>query len=681
MTDKTPPQVMQQIAGAARNRQLDRAAVLAEQAIAGYPEDSVLAALAGAIEFHRGQFARAIPLLRRALAAHPQDPVIRGNLIEALFKEGNGAAALELCDDASAMADPSLRIAGMGAFLAQDQGDQVRAAELYKHVVKQRPDDWSSLNNLGNALSALGHNDEAIEILRKAAALAGPSQPIRVNLGNALIQAGRIEEAEALLQSAADAAPDDAVPMLALFAMYRDLGREDASYAAIADAAQRAPREAEIRSDYGQEASKRNDYEIAEREFEAALTLDPTLGPSYVGFGSLYERTNREHELDQLIARARASEIDPQSIAFLEALLLKRGGDIEAAFAALEASGDVVVEGRKFHLRGTMLDRLGRYDEAFEAFAAMNSYWLSSPTQPKERAALYRQSMAADAALLSPELVRGWSNVPVSDGRASPVFLVGFPRSGTTLLDTMLMREPRVAVLEEEHCLAELETKVGGVSSLAGLTDAAIQEGRDFYFGQVAKLVDLKPDTVIVDKHPLHLGKVVVARRFFPDARFILALRHPCDVILSCYLTNFRINNAMSNFLDLDDAAAMYAVAFGAWEKARATFDLPVGTVVYERLVEDTARELRPLFDWLGFDWPGDDVDHRHAARARGLVTTASYSQVTEPIYQRARGRWHNYEQYLAPLFDRLRPWADKYGYSLEDDRIPSWPVTQAGAE
>lgn len=677
MTENTPPEVMQQIAVAARSRQLDRAAVLAAQAISDYPGDTVLAALAGAIEFHRGQFARAIQLLWRALEEHPEDPVIRGNLVESLLKEGKNTAALELCDDASARADASLRIAGMGAFLAQEQGDLVRAAELYAHVVNERPDDWSSLNNLGNALSGLGRNDEAIDLLRRAAKLAGPSQPIQVNLGNALIQAGRIDEAEALLLGAAEAAPDDEVPMLALFAMYRDLGREDDSYAAIAAAARRAPGHAEIRSDYGQEASKRNDYEIAEREFVAALTLNPKLGPSYVGFGSLYERTNREHELDHLIARARANEIDEQSIAFLEALLLKRGGDIEAAFDALEAAGDVVVEGRKFHLRGTMLDRLGRYDEAFEAFKAMNGYWLSSPTQPKARAELYRQSMAADAALLDRELVRGWSDVPVCDGRASPIFLVGFPRSGTTLLDTMLMREPRVAVLEEEHFLAELETKMGGVSSLAGLSATAIQEGRDFYFDQVANLVELKSDTVVVDKHPLHLGKVAVARRFFPDARFILALRHPCDVILSCYLTNFRINNAMSNFLDLDDAVAMYQVAFGAWEKARETFDLPVGTVVYERLVEDTARELRPLFDWLGFDWPGDDVDHRQAARARGLVTTASYSQVTEPIYQRARGRWHNYEHHLAPVLERLRPWIERFGYSLEDERIPPWPTEQ----
>lgn len=106
-------------------------------------------------------------------------------------------------------------------------------------------------------------------------------------------------------------------------------------------------------------------------------------------------------------------------------------------------------------------------------------------------------------------------------------------------------------------------------------------------------------------------------------------------------------------------------------------FQLPVKTVVYERLVQDTPRELRPLFEWLGLDWPGDDLDHRTAARARGVVHTASYAQVTEPIYARAMGRWHNYVDHLAPVLERLRPWVEKFGYSLEDGRIPAWPVDQ----
>jgi hypothetical protein len=143
----------------------------------------------------------------------------------------------------------------------------------------------------------------------------------------------------------------------------------------------------------------------------------------------------------------------------------------------------------------------------------------------------------------------------------------------------------------------------------------------------------------------------------------VLALRHPCDVVLSCYLTNFRINNAMANFLRLEDAAALYDLSFTHWEKAKALFDLPVGTVVYERLVEDKDRELRPLFDWLGLAWPGEAFDHRDAARARGTVATASYAQVTEPIYTRAAGRWTQYRTQLEPVLPVLASWIKRFGY------------------
>jgi hypothetical protein len=178
----------------------------------------------------------------------------------------------------------------------------------------------------------------------------------------------------------------------------------------------------------------------------------------------------------------------------------------------------------------------------------------------------------------------------------------------------------------------------------------------------------------VIDKQPLHANKIQTIMRFFPDARIILALRHPCDVMLSCFLTNFRTNHAMSNFLDLHEGAELYDLTFRQLQRAKEAFGFKIGTVVYERLVEDKSRELRPLFDWLGMEWPGDDADHRDAARARGVVRTASYSQVTEPLYKRAAGRWTQYRAQLEPIFPILKPWIDKFGYSLDDGRHPDWP-------
>lgn len=658
-------EAVRRIAALARAGQLDAAAIRVVDAIARHPADAVLSALGGAIEFHRGQFRRAIPYLEVAFREKPNDLTIRINLAESHFHEGNTAAALQLCDEASALTDPSLRLARLGAHLAQTLEDFPLAVRLYRHLVGRDADDWSLWNNLGNALGSVDDHDGAVEALRKAVALAPDSQPIRVNLGNALIDAGRSDEAEVVLTRAGSDFADDPTPFLSLFNLYRLVGREDDAYAAIMEAARRAPNDASIQSDHGQEAARRNLYGEAEAAFEAAIRLDPKLGPAYVGLASVYERMNREVELEPLRIRAEAAGTDDQSMSYIDALRFKRAEAFDDAFSALEAAGDVIIPGRKYHLRGIMLDRLGQHGDAFEAFSAMNEYWLADPTIPAERARRYREMVAAETAVLKPEWLERWTPALPFDDRPSPIFIVGFPRSGTTLLDTMLMADPRVRVLEEEPFLSQAEQELGGVEALASATEDQIRAAREGYFARVASICDLEADSIVVDKHPLHLNKVPVALRLFPDARFVLAMRHPCDVLLSCYITNFRINAAMANFLDLDDAAALYDLTFTHWEKARALFDVPVATIVYERLVEDTEGQLEPVFDWLGLQWPGKAFDHTKAARARGTVATASYAQVTEPVYSRAKGRWTKYRRHLERVHPVLAPWIERYGYDF----------------
>lgn len=656
-------EAVRRIAALARGGQLDAAAIQLVEAIAQHPGDAVLSALGGAIEFHRGQFKRAIPYLEVAFREKPNDLTIRINLAESHFHEGNHAAALALCDEAIALADPSLRLARLGAHLAQAQEDFPLAIRLYRHLVKCDAKDWSLWNNLGNALGFEGDHEGAVEALQKAVALAPDSKPIRINLGNALIDAGNGDEAEAVLTRAGKDFADDATPFLSLFNLYRLVGREDDAYAAIAEAARRAPDDASIQSDHGQEAARRNRYDEAEAAFETAVRLDPKLGPPYVGLASVYERMNREVELEPLKIRAEAAGTDAQSMSYIDALRFKRAEAFDDAFAALEAAGDVIVPGRKHHLRGIMLDRMGRHDEAFEAFTAMNEHWQADPSMPTERARQYRDMIVTATDVLTPEWLRSWTPALPFEDRPSPIFIVGFPRSGTTLLDTMLMADPRVRVLEEEPFLAEAEAELGGVEALATATEDQVRAAREGYFRRAAAICELDAESIVVDKHPMHLNKVPVIRRLFPGARFVLAMRHPCDVLLSCYITNFRINAAMANFLDLDDAAALYDLTFTHWEKARALFDVPVATIIYERLVEDTEGQLEPVFDWLGLQWPGKAFDHTKAARARGTVATASYAQVTEPIYSRAKGRWTKYRRHLERIHPVLAPWIERYGH------------------
>ena len=119
----------------------------------------------------------------------------------------------------------------------------------------------------------------------------------------------------------------------------------------------------------------------------------------------------------------------------------------------------------------------------------------------------------------------------------------------------------------------------------------------------------------------------------------------------------------MANCVDLQKTAELYDVSFGFWQKASELLHVPVHPVRYENMVEDVEGELRPLFDYLDLDWNEAALDHQHTAQNRGTITTASYAQVTEPIYQRSAGRWSQYRKQLEPVLPVLQPWIDRFGY------------------
>ena len=137
------------------------------------------------------------------------------------------------------------------------------------------------------------------------------------------------------------------------------------------------------------------------------------------------------------------------------------------------------------------------------------------------------------------------------------------------------------------------------------------------------------------------------------------------DVLLSCYFSSFRLTPQLANFLRLDTAAEFYDLAFSSWERSRELMPIDVHTVVYEKLVENSEAELRPVADWLGIDWRDEMLDHAETAASRELIATASYAQVTEPVYRRSVGRWQQYRSHLEPVLPVLRPWAEKFGYSI----------------
>ena len=201
---------------------------------------------------------------------------------------------------------------------------------------------------------------------------------------------------------------------------------------------------------------------------------------------------------------------------------------------------------------------------------------------------------------------------------------------------------------------------------LRDMTSVEIDRYRAAYFADVDRLAPDALGRLIVDKEPLGLISTPLLHRVFPDARYVFAERHPCDVVLSCFTISTRFNLRIGHFFDLASIARLYDRVLTFWERCREVLPLTVHVVRYERLVEDPQSELRGLADFAGLAWDPEHMDHRLNAAARPFIASPSYAQVSEPIYTRARGRWLRYRRQMEPVLPILAPWIEKMGYRFD---------------
>jgi len=463
----------------------------------------------------------------------------------------------------------------------------------------------------------------------------------------------------------ADDFPDDPKPLGELHALLKREGREKEALDAIEKALERAPEDIELLLGLASHLSSMIKSNEAEAVYSRVLELDEDNAIAHIGLAVCFDLTNRTQELASLVGQAEEREVGPNALNFIRAFDHRRAKRFAEGLAALEQVPDDLETARRCHLMAQLLEGVGRYDEAFASYTRMNELMSAEGAPPEPRAGKYRDMIRARREAMTEEWVGRWRLETSEDPRPAPVFLVGFPRSGTTLLDTMLMGHPKIEVLEEEPTLHKAFELFPAYEDVPVATDEQIRAARDAYFETVGALTPLKPGNLLVDKNPLAMNAVPFIRRLFPDARIILALRHPCDVLLSCYVTNFRLNDGMASFVNLETGADLYDISFSYLERVQELMPTPTHQVVYEKVVENRDAELRGLFDFLGLDWHDAVLDHQSTALGRGRIKTASYAQVVEPIYKRSAGRWQNYRKHLEPIFPILRPWVEKFGYEL----------------
>jgi hypothetical protein len=263
-----------------------------------------------------------------------------------------------------------------------------------------------------------------------------------------------------------------------------------------------------------------------------------------------------------------------------------------------------------------------------------------------------------------------WPKAPAApisaDAPRTHVFLVGFPRSGTTLLETALSAHPDVVTLEERECLGgsiqAYLTSDRGLERLGALDEREAQRRRAEYWQAVRSYGVDPAGRTFVDKLPLNIMHLPLIARLFPDARVLLARRDPRDVVLSCFRRRFELNPAMYRLLTLEGAADFYDAAMALSQACLVRLPLEVHVLRHEDLVEDFEGRLRGVCAFLGLEWTAALMDVAAAARARAIDTPSS-AQLARGLNREGVGAWRRYRRQMAAVLPRLAPWAAQFGY------------------
>jgi tetratricopeptide (TPR) repeat protein len=638
-----------------------------EAVLASGVRDAGLAMFVGMLRCRQGDLSQGVAHLRSAVAFAPDQAMPAVELARALLSSGDNeaavAAAISLANPATPIGREMQRIC---AHATVRLGRTDEAAAMFDQLVQADAADFESWRGLGGARLIQGDAPGAIVALEYATRL-------RPTIGGAWTDLARAHSVSLTFDAAEDAArravalqPEDAAAQLELARALAGLRVLDTARDALAVARANAPDRSDTLCEIADVAMVSKALDMAETDYRRAIELEPTSERAWLGLATVLERTNRAAELRDLVSACEAAGLSEDIVALPRARALRSEGRLDDAMAALACVPADVDPVGQAQLKGDIADRLGDVDTAFAAFSQANALLAEAAIGSRDHAEVYRDNFRRLTELVTADWYAGWRTPPAPSTRRAPLFIFGFPRSGTTLIDTMLSGHSDAVVLEEEPVIDRVAAATGALDHLGQLSDADIARLRTIYFAEVDRIVPDLGARLIVDKQPLALGSTPILHRIFPDARFIFAERHPCDVVLSCFITSAQMDAKVANFFEFTSTARLYDQVLAYWHACRDTLSIDVFTTRYERLIANPEAELRAVATFAGLEWDARLIDHQRSATARSYIASPSYAQVAEPIYTRAQGRWRRYREHMAPVVPILVPWIERLGYDLK---------------
>ncbi len=532
------------------------------------------------------------------------------------------------------------------------------AVELLLESISNNPKDEQAYNYLASILNGAKRYSEAVEIYKKGLETLPESAVLMCGLGLLYVALGSFSEAEEILRRASEREPDSADCHGALGSLYLEKEMLNEAIKSFIKAIELEPDNVTRYYDYAQVFVKKNQWDKALEIYEMAYSIDSSYLPLLMGMGELFSEKRREN--DALYCYRRVLEIDAKEIdAAYQLVDMKREEGLlpylELLKKWLQNGGESWFTPEKkctaYYVLGKHEENLGNNRSAFEYYAK-GATALDTKYDRKN----WEQAVEASERCLTEKFFLERTSYGCSSN--VPLFVVGMPRSGTTLVESILSSHSKIDTIGESELIDNLSntiSKIVGVQAeypenLLAMTDERCRLYGELYLHSLIERGASGEKSI--DKTPgnfMHLGFIAL---MFPNARIVYCKRNPLDVAVSCY--SIRFAHGLEWSYDLDDIVHMYKLherIMKHWEKV---LPLQIYTVQYEELIDNPEQISRELVEFCGYEWEPQCLEFYKNKR---VVRTASADQVRRPIYKSSKNRWRNYADMLGPVIRAFPEW------------------------
>jgi len=612
----SPDELLQLAIGHHKAGRNDMAHTLCQKLLQQSPNFAPALHLLGLIASDAGHLSDAEMLFNEAIAQDQSNPAYFKALADTFGEQGNGRQAYQAYKQALTLKPDYFEVhANLGNILL-DVGRVEEALQHYREAIRLRPDIPELHDNLGNALRNSGDPQSSLECHEEALRLNPKLLYAYVNRGNALSELGRLEEAVNSFNQALQLAPDFPEAHYNLANAMADQGNTESRLNHYREAARLRPGFLEAACGEFCVLMENGDRDEAHKCIEPYTDLRDRNGSIALAFSRLAQNAEEK--------RISINDINNT---------LKHGVSSAEQLRKLQ-----------FRL-GDLYDAVESYDESFVHYQMANQLKPSSFDHDQ-----YRQFIDQIISFFKPGSLQFQPQaVNISE---LPVFIIGMPRVGKTLVEQILASHPQVTGVGELSDIGQIASNIGQQTgeryplAMERVSAEQLTYRADEYLAK--RQEELFPNTVrVIDTMPGNIHYLGLINRLFPRARIIHCLRDPIDTCLECYFKDFSGRHPYAYDLeDLGFRYSHYRRLANHWKE----IGLPLLDVYYEELVQNPEKTSRRLIDYLGLKWNPQCLQFHIAGNSR----TRGSHEFREPINSSAVGRWRHYQQHLSPLLDYL---------------------------